>query len=137
MSEYTKPIPVPSEDSRPYWEAARKHELKLQKCSDCGAFRLPPSVVCPECTSMSAEWAAVSGRGRIYSFVIFHRAYHPAFKDDIPYAVAVIELEEGPRLLSNVVGCSPDEIRCDMSLEVYFEDITPEITLPKFKLIPK
>ncbi len=137
MSEYQKPIPVPSEESEPFWEMAKKHELRLQKCSDCGAFRFPPAVVCPECTSMEAEWTAVSGRGRVFSFVIFHRPYHPAFKGDIPYGVAVVELEEGPRLLSNVVSCSPEEIRCDMPVVVVFEDITPEVTLPKFKPIAK
>jgi len=136
MSEYLKPIPVPSEDSKPYWEGAQRHELRLQRCQECGAFRLPPAPLCPECTALGGEWTKVSGRGKIYSFVIFHRAYHKAFEKDLPYAVAVIELKEGPRLLSNIVGITPDQICCDMPVEVTFEDITPDTTLPKFRPIP-
>ncbi len=82
---------------------------------------------------MSSEWAAVTGRGKVYSFVIFHRAYHPGFAGELPYAVACIELEEGPRLLSNIVGIAPEKVRCDMPVEVVFEEITPDISLPKFR----
>lgn len=133
MSDYLKPIPTPSEDSKPYWEAARHHELKLQKCRICGAFWFPPGAVCAECTSDVYDWTPVSGKGKVFSFVVFHRAYHPGFKEELPYVVGCIELDEGPRLLSNVVGCKPDEVRCDMPVEVTFEDITAEITLPKFR----
>ncbi|MEE9568584.1 MAG: Zn-ribbon domain-containing OB-fold protein [Candidatus Binatia bacterium] len=136
MSDYLKPIPVPSEESEPYWAGAKRHELCLQRCQDCGAFRLPPAPLCPECTALGGEWTKVSGQGKIYSFVIFHRAYHKAFEKDLPYAVAVIELAEGPRLLSNIVGIAPDQIRCDMPVEVTFEDITPDATLPRFRPIP-
>jgi len=136
MSDYLKPIPVPSEDSKPHWEGAKRHELCLQRCQECGAFRLPPAPLCPECTALGGEWTKVSGRGKVYSFVIFHRAYHKAFEKDLPYAVAVIELKEGPRLLSNIVGITPDQICCDMPVEVTFEDITPDTTLPKFRPIP-
>ena len=130
---YSKPVPVPSEDSKPFWDAAKKGQLQLQHCLDCGAYRFPPSVLCPECNSMSSEWTAVSGRGKVYSFVVFHRAYHPGFAGDLPYAVACIELEEGPRLLSNIVGIPPEQVRCDMPVEVVFEEITPDISLPKFR----
>ena len=133
MSDYAKPIPTPSEDSRPYWEATRNHELKLQQCRVCKAFRFPPAEVCPECTSDAYDWNPVSGKGRVFSFVIYHRAYHPGFQDEIPYVVGVIELDEGPRMLSNVVGCKPEEVRCDMPVEVAFEDITDEMSLPKFR----
>jgi len=133
VSDYLKPIPTPSEDSKPYWEAARNHELKLQKCRACGAFWFPPGAVCSECTSDAYDWTPVSGKGKVFSFVVFHRSYHPGFNEELPYVVGCIELNEGPRLLSNVVGCKPDEVRCDMPVEVTFEDITAEITLPKFR----
>ncbi len=133
MSDYAKPIPTPSEDSVPFWEAAKGHELKLQQCGACNAFRFPPAEVCSECTSDAYEWKPVSGKGRVFSFVIYHRAYHPGFKEELPYVVAVIELDEGPRMLSNVMGCKPEEVRCDMPVEVAFEDITDEMTLPKFR----
>ena len=133
MSDYAKPIPTPSEDSQPYWEAARNHELKLQQCRECSAFRFPPAEVCSECTSEAYDWKPVSGKGRVFSFVIYHRAYHPGFQDEIPYVVGVIELDEGARMLSNVIGCKPEEVRCDMPVEVAFEDITEEMSLPKFR----
>ncbi len=136
MSEYSKPIPYPSEDSKPFWASAKKHELCLQQCQSCGAFRFPPAPVCPECTALGGAWNKLSGKGKVYSFVIFHRAFHKAFERDLPYAVAVIELAEGPRLVSNVVGIAPGQIRCDMPVEVVFEDITPDVTLPKFKPLP-
>lgn len=133
MSEYTKPIPVPSEDSRPFWEAAKRHELSLQRCSTCGSFRFPPAPLCPECTALGGEWTKVAGTGKVFSYVVFHRAFHKSFEKDVPYAVAVVELAEGPRLVSNIVGIPPEQIRCDMPVEVVFEDVTPACTLPQFK----
>jgi hypothetical protein len=74
-----------------------------------------------------------SGRGRIFSYVVYHRVYHPAFAQEVPYAVAVIELDEGPRMISNVIGIAPDKLSCDMKVEVAYQPITDTITLPKFK----
>lgn len=133
MAEYTKPIPVPSEDTVPFWAAAKEHQLKLQKCDSCGAFRFPPGPVCPECTTLGGTWAKLSGKGKVHSFVVFHRAFHKAFEQDLPYAVALVALDEGPRIISNVVGIGPDKLRCDMPVEVIFEDVTVDVTLPKFK----
>ena len=131
--DYDKPIPIPTDETMPFWQAARRGELVLQRCATCGSSRFPPSILCQECNSLEFEWKAVCGRGKIWSFVIFHRAYHPAFKEDLPYAVAYVELEEGPRLITNVVGISHDQIRCDMPVEVFFEDIGGDMRLPKFR----
>jgi uncharacterized OB-fold protein len=131
--EYRKPLPVPSELSRPFWEACRRHELLVQRCLSCGTVRFPPAILCPECLSEEAEWKKSSGKGKVFSFVVFHRLYHPGFEGELPYTVALIELEEGARLISNVVGCPPVEVACDMPVEVVFEDVTPEVTLPKFR----
>jgi uncharacterized OB-fold protein len=90
----------------------------------------PPAGICPHCLSDDTGWQQVSGRGRVYSFVVFHRAYHPAF--ELPYVVAVVELDEGPRLLSNIVDVEPQRIRCGMHVVVKFEDRSPEISVPKF-----
>jgi uncharacterized OB-fold protein len=130
---YSKPLPVVSDETRPFWEATKRGELLLQHCRECGAYRHPASVLCPECSSTAFDWKAVSGQGKVYSFVIFHRAYHPAFADDVPYAVACIELKEGPRLISNIVNIGPEDVRCDMPVEVVFEQVTSDITLPKFR----
>jgi hypothetical protein len=82
------------------------------------------------------EWVVSGGRGRVYSFVVYHRAYHPAFEGNLPYVVAVVKLNEGPHLLTNIVGCGPDEVSCDMPVKVVWEEVTGEITLPKFRPAP-
>jgi len=134
MVTYEKPLPFPGVETQPFWDYCKKHELRMQKCSQCGFIRYPPSNVCPNCHSLEeAEWAKLSGRGKVYSFVIFHYTYDKAFANEIPYAVASIELEEGPRMMSNITGINLEEIKVDMPVEVYFEDITDEFALPKFK----
>ena len=130
---YEKPLPVINEDNAPYWEYCRNHELRMQKCTDCGHIRFPASIVCPKCNSMEAEWTQLSGRGKVYSYVIYHMAYHPSYKDDIPYTVAIIQLNEGPRMESNITDCKGEDIQIDMPVELYFDDVTDDVTLPKFK----
>lgn len=132
-SDYSKPLPQVSEETRPFWESAKAHALKLQRCTNCGHFRYPAATFCPSCLSDGAEWTPVSGRGTVYSFVIMHQVYHPAFKNDVPYNVSAIEFEEGPRMFSNVVECSNDAIRVGMPVQLVYEDVTDEITLPKFR----
>jgi len=132
-TEYRKPLPIPSRLSEPFWAACKNHELKIQRCGSCRAFRFPPAILCPECLSREVSWEKVSGRGKVFSFVVYRRLYHPGFEADLPYTVAVIELEEGARLLSNVIGIPPEQVTCDMPVEVVFEDVTPEVTLPKFR----
>ncbi|HEY7089126.1 MAG TPA: Zn-ribbon domain-containing OB-fold protein [Tepidisphaeraceae bacterium] len=133
MSEYRKPLPVPSDDSAPFWEACRKHELLMQRCHKCEHVTFPPTAHCPRCLSPSMTWISTSGKGTIYSFVIYRRAYHPGFEDQLPYVVALVQLEEGPRLISNIVDCDPQAVRCDMPVEVVFDDVTPDVTLFKFR----
>lgn len=130
-----KPLPIPNEDSQPFWDAARRGEFLLQHCDDCGAVRFPPAVICPECSSLAASWKPVSGRGKVWSYVVFHRAYHPAFKEELPYAVACVELAEGPRLLTNVVGIAPDALRCEMPVELFLEDAADGMKIPKFRVV--
>jgi uncharacterized OB-fold protein len=130
---YDKPLPMPNLDTKPFWDGCKEHELRFQKCRDCGLVRWPPSIICPGCYSTDTEWIVASGRGKVYTFGIFHEVYHPAFKDEVPYVTASVELEEGPRLLTNVVGCSTEEVRCDIPVGVVWDDVTEEFTLPKFK----
>ncbi len=131
-----KPLPVPTEDSSPYWEACKKHELRMQRCKACGHFRFPPSVVCPRCTSLEADWEKLSGRGEVYTFIIVHKTYHPAFDSDIPYNVAIVRLEEGPMLHTNVVECRNDDLYIGMPVEVIFQDMNDKISLLKFRPFP-
>jgi uncharacterized OB-fold protein len=124
-------LPEVTPEMAPFWDAARRHELVVQRCSGCGAHRFPARDICSRCLSREATWERVSGRGTVFSFAVMHQAYHPAFP--VPYAVVVVELEEGARMLTNVVGCPLDEIAIGMPVEVTFEDLTAEVTLPKFR----
>ena len=134
MSErYEKLLPPINDMNRPYWQGAKRHELLLQKCQECGHYRYPPGETCPSCLSDRLGWAKVSGRGAVYSWTVFHQAYHPAYKDDVPYAVVAVELEEGPRMITNLVNCRIEDIQIGMPVEVVFDDVTEEVTLPKFR----
>ena len=127
-----KPLPVLDEDTKPFWDYCKQHELRVQKCVKCGKLRYPVSSICPNCLHMDSEWVKVSGRGHVFSFIIVRRRY-PGFAADLPYTVAIIETEEGIRLLSNVIGCRPEEVQISMPVEVMFEDVSPEFAVPKFK----
>lgn len=133
MDNYAKPLPNVNDDNREFWSGCKGHELRFQRCNDCGHVRWPPSLICPSCHSRNTQWIVSSGKGRVYTFAIYHAAFHPAFKDELPYAVADVELEEGPRLLSQIVDCPHDKIACDMAVTVTWEDITEEFSLPKFR----
>ena len=131
--EYQKPLPKVNADTKPFWDACRNHELRFQKCTECGHVRWPPSILCPLCYSSKTEWIRASGKGTVFSFVVYHKAFHPAFEADLPYVVAIVELREGPHFLTNIVGCDPSEISCEMPVDVVWEDITEEFSLPKFR----
>jgi uncharacterized OB-fold protein len=131
-ADYLKPIPVPSKETKPFWDAARAKKLAMPRCTSCGTFRFPVSRHCRACGKEGHEWVEVSGRGTVFSFVTYHRHYHPGFAGELPYVVGLIELEEGPRIISNIVGIAPEDIRCDMKVAVRFEQITPDMALPKF-----
>jgi hypothetical protein len=133
MAEYLKPLPHVDGVSRPYWDAARRHQLMLQRCRKCGAYRYPAGEACSSCLSDDLEWVKATGRGEVYTFTVFHQVYHPAFAGDVPYVVAAIELEEGPRMIASLVGCTPPEVRIGMPVEVVFDDVTAEVTLPRFR----
>jgi len=130
-----KPKPRPAPESLLYWQAAREHRLALPKCEDCQKFWFPPSRTCPHCLSANFSFQNVTGKGKIFSFVTFHRVYRPAFTNDVPYVVTLIELDEGPRLLSNIMGVTHDQVKCEMRVEVVFDDYDEDISIPKFKLV--
>jgi uncharacterized OB-fold protein len=118
-----RPIPPVSELTEPYWAAARRGELVVQRCSQCEERPFPPRARCPRCGAGSLAWAPVSGRGRVYSYTVAHRAPHPVFQGQLPLVVAIVELEEGPRLFTNVVGCAPADVEVGMAVEARFEPI--------------
>nr|BAM98997.1 hypothetical protein [Streptosporangium amethystogenes] len=128
-----KQAPKPTPDTQPYWDGAAAGELRLPRCVPCGKAFLYPRSVCPFCSSSDIEWFTATGRGRLHSYLIAHRP-SPGFEDEGPYAVAVVELEEGPRLMSNIVGVpnDPEHLVLDMDLEVVF-DRHGDVSVPKFQ----
>lgn len=128
-----KPIPIVNEWARPFWEAARRNTLSIQFCKACSKHIFYPRIACPHCGSADVEWVNASGKGTIYSYTVVESNAPSAFVADIPYVVAIVELKEGVRMLSNIVGCDPSTVRCDMPVEVVFEKLDDEFTLPKFK----
>ncbi len=133
MSNYDKPLPLVTEEARPFWEACRQHKLILQRCKECGHVQFYPRLLCAECWADSIEWIDATGKGVIYSFTAVHRAPMPGFRPDVPYVIALIDLEEGVRMMSNVIKCKPEDIRIGMPVTVEFEDIAEDIGLPKFR----
>jgi uncharacterized OB-fold protein len=130
---YPKPLPEPSPITRPFWDAARAHRLELQRCADCSRFLFYPRPLCPHCGGTRLEWRRASGRGTLYSYTVARRAPVPMFESDVPYVIAIVELEEGPHLTSNVVGIAPEALRVGMPLEAVFDDVTETVTLVRFQ----
>ena len=133
MAGYSKRLPNTNPESLPFWEAAIKHQLLIQKCRECGSYRFYPRSICPHCLSYEVDWVESSGRGQIYSFTVSYRARSAEFRADVPYNLAIVELEEGVRLMSNIVECKNTDLKIGMPVEVVFEDVTLEITIPRFK----
>lgn len=129
-----RPLAVIDNDNGPFWEAARRGELQMQRCSACGHIRYPVAPVCPECLSEELSWVKLSGRGVVFSSIVFHQVYHMAFAKEVPYNVSLIQLEEGPRMFSNVVGLPPSEVRVGDQVKVVFETLAEDFALPRFRL---
>lgn len=127
-------MPKISDDTAPFWQGCRERRLLFQRCSECGHMRYPASIVCPECHSAASAWVESKGEGRIYSFVVFRRAFHPAMADRIPYVVAVVELDEGPSFLTNIVDSDPELIRCDQRVLLKWENLEDGLALPVFRI---
>jgi hypothetical protein len=128
-----KPLPRPTEDSAPFWEAACRGELRLQRCGGCGLVRFPPSLLCARCLSEEAEWVRLSGRGTVYSWIVVHQSQHPAFNPDAPYNVVIVQLDEGPRLHGNLVGTPNEEIHIGMPVEVVFDTVSDDTALVRWR----
>lgn len=131
--KYKKPLPRIDAESKGFWEACQRHELAVQKCRACGATRYYPRALCPICLSSDTEWVLSSGRGTVYTYTVTYQNQAAGLRDELPYVMAYVELDEGVRLLTNIVGCAPQDVRIGLPVEVAFDDVTPEVTLPKFK----
>ena len=133
------PLPAVTDDTRPFWDACRRHELVIQRCTACGTFRHLPTPVCWKCRSFAHGWVKVSGRGSVYSYAVVHRAFLPELAGHVPYVVVVVALDDAPgvRILSNLVEARPDQVRIGLPVEVVFEDVTAEVTVPRFRPRPE
>ncbi len=136
MTTPQRPLPRPDDATAPYWEACRAGELRVQRCGSCGRSRFPPQPMCPACHSLESTWALVPGRGHIYSFVIAHPPVLPAFVDRTPLPIVLVELEDDPsiRIVGNLLDAIPDAIEIGLRVEMTFERVTEEITLPQWRL---
>lgn len=133
-TQYQKPTPEINDENRAFWEGCRQGELRVQKCSNCSHIRhLSPA--CPQCLKAEHEWVAASGRGTVYSWIVVHQRYNRAFEEDLPYNVTIVELDEGPRMVTSLVDVENQDIKAGTPVEVVFDRVTEEITLPKFKRI--
>lgn len=120
-------------EAKPFWANLTEHKLTAQRCNACEKyFTYPPQGSCPHCLSSNYEWVPLSGKGKVYSFVTYCRAWHPSYEDKVPYNVSLVDLDEGPRLISNVIGCPVDQVKIGMPVEVVYED-NEGYTLPKFR----
>ncbi len=138
MTQYAGYVPSPTPETKPFWDGAKERRLCLQHCNDCQQFYFYPRSLCRHCLSRNVEWRTVSGRGRLHTFTVNYRTGRASPFSE-PFVIAIVELEEGPRLMSNLVDvdADPAALRCDMAVEVVFADISDEITLPRFRPIDR
>lgn len=135
MTAYHGPLPVPDSESMPFWEGLKARKLVIQRCAATGEHLFPPVTFCPGSLERP-EWVEVSGRGKVFSWIVVrHPVPRDVYADQVPYVVALVTLDEGCRMSANIVDCAPEDVTADMPVEIAFRPITPEITLPAFRPI--
>ena len=129
------PTPGANAETMGWWEKAARHVLVVQRCDSCGRTRHPPGPVCPECRSTASSWAELPGTGTVYTYTVVHQAFVPALADRMPYVVIAVELDGagGARMVSNLVDADPEDAEVGMKVEVVWEDMGPELALPRFR----
>jgi uncharacterized OB-fold protein len=133
MPQYAEPFPEIRGVEAIFWAEAAKGRLVVQRCRACRAWVHYPRISCPHCAAADPEWVTMSGRGRVYSFTVIQRAGTPAFRGEEPYTLAIVELDEGPRLMTNIVDCPPEQVKIDMPVTVAYRPVNDEIAVPVFR----
>lgn len=133
-SEWNKPLPTVVGETKPYWDYCRRGELLIQRCDKCGEYQFYPRGICANCWSDdSIRWVQASGRGTVWTYTVTYQNRTPGFAEGVPYVLAVVELEEGVKMFTNIVDCNPRELTIGMAVEVTFVRATDQITVPYFK----
>ncbi len=127
-----KPLPVADAASEQFFAGAKEGRFMLQRCGDCGAYRFHARFRCDVCRSRNSSWEEASGRATIVSFAVMHQRYHPAFFDELPYPLAVVQLEEGPRLVTGVAGVKAGELKAGMAMKAVYHEIGEGVVIPRF-----
>ena len=135
MTEYKKPLPVVQPWSNTFWEGAKQHKLLIQECKDCGIKIFYPRKYCPECLSSNLGWSEAIGKAKVFSYSITMAGVEERFAEDLPFVLALVDLDEGVRMMTNIVDCKPEEVSIGMDVEVVFKDVTDEFCLPMFRPI--
>ncbi len=128
----TKPVPIPTIETQPYWQGCNEGRLLIQHCKPCGRFQFYPRLVCTQCAAIALDWVDASGRGTVRSFTVIRRAVSPAFEADVPYVVALIQLDEGPTMMANLIACDPEVVVIGLKVAVTFERRSAHLMLPQF-----
>ena len=133
MGKIHRPLPTITEDNARFWQAAKAHRMELQKCDRCARFWYYPGPVCHYCASREFTWTPVSGNGTIYSYSVLERAKGNPFENDVPIAIILVRLEEGPVMMSNLIDYAPEQLAIDARVTVDYEDVDDQVTLPVFR----
>lgn len=129
-------LPAATPVSAPFWQAARRHRLEIQHCGACDRYVFYPRAACPDCGADALEWRRLCGRGRVYSYTIARVPTHPAFAGRLPLVIAIVALDEGPRITTNIIDCAPEAVHIDMAVEAVFCDLDEAISLVHFRPVP-
>ena len=133
MPDWNKPLPTISGETKPYWDMCRRGQLLIQKCGRCNEYQFYPRGICANCWSEDIQWVTASGKGSVWTFTVTYQNRTPGFAQDVPYVLALVELEEGVRMFTNIVECDPGEVTIGMPVEVTFVQATAEVSIPYFK----
>jgi uncharacterized OB-fold protein len=133
MPEWNKPLPTVVGETRPFWESCRRGDLVIQKCDSCNQYQFYPRGICANCWSNNFKWVKASGRGSVWSFTVTYQNRTPGFAEDVPYVLALVELEEGVKMFSNVIECDPRDVKIGMAVEVTFVRANERVSVPYFR----
>ena len=133
MTTWNKPLPTVSGETKPFWDACRRGQLLIQKCDRCDEFQFYPRGICANCWSEDIRWVTASGKGTVWTFTVTYQNRTPGFAEDVPYVLALVELDEGVRMFTNIIECPPRDVSIGMPVEVTFVQANNQISVPYFK----